>query len=227
MTYSIVACLPEEGLVGIAVATSPPAIGSRTPWLAAGVGAVASQGNTDPALGSEALALLDAGRDPATVLASFAGRRHWATRQVGLIDRQGRSAAHTGDLTEPEKGHRTGRGYAVQGNHLASPQVLPAMEKAWLDSDGQLLESRLLAALIAGRDAGGDKSGTRSSALRVMAGGPNARTDLRVDWQDDAAHDAVDELGVLLALWQPLIAFYERRPNEPDLGSWEDWRGLR
>lgn len=226
MTYSIVAADPAQGLLGIAIATSPPAIGSRAVHLRAGVGAVASQGTTDPALGREALDLLAAGIAPPDVLTRLARHPHFDSRQLGLVDIAGHAAAVTGAATEPHRGHLCGPGHAVQGNHLASAAVLPAMQAAWQAGTALGFEARLLAALAAGRDRGGDRAGTRSAALMVVGPAPQPRTDLRVDWQDPAeGHgDAVDRLAALLALWAPLIGFYQRRPHDPSLGGWEQWK---
>lgn len=226
MTYSIVAADPAGGLLGMAIATSPPAIGGRAVHLRAGVGAVASQGTTDPALGRKALDLLAAGAEPDHVLARFARRAHIETRQLGVVDVTGRAAAFTGEATEPHRGNLSGPCHAVQGNHLATALVLPAMQAAWLDGAELSFEARLLAALTAGRDHGGDRAGTRSAALMVTAVNQQPRTDLRVDWQDAAkgGGDAVDHLAALLALWTPLIEFYQRRPHDPALGGWEQWR---
>ena len=224
MTYSIVAADPAQGLLGIAIATSPPAIGGRAVHLRAGVGAVASQGNTNPAVGALGLDALAGGEPPAAALAGLSGRAHFATRQIGVVDAAGVSAGHTGTATEPSRGAICGPGFSIQGNHLAGEDVLPAMQAAWLAGEALGFEARLLAALAAGRDRGGDRSGTRSAALKVVGASPQPRTDLRVDWQPDPADDAVAALARLLHLWQPLIGFYLRRPNEPDLGAWDAQR---
>ena len=134
-----------------------------------------------------------------------------------------RVAAHTGTETEPEGGHLIGDGLCVQGNYLTSGSVLPAMRDAFLASAGTAFESRLLVAVAAARDACGDKSGARSAAMKVFGTGRFPRTDLRVDWQVAPGRDSVDALAELVALWQPLIPFYERRPHDPTLGGWEDW----
>lgn len=138
------------------------------------------------------------------------------------MDAQGRVAAHTGAETEAEGGHPIGEGFCVQGNHLAAAAVLPAMRDAFLASAGTAFESRLLVAVAAARDACGDKSGARSAAMKVFGTGRFPRTDLRVDWQVAPGRDSVDALAELVALWQPLIPFYERRPHDPTLGGWED-----
>jgi uncharacterized Ntn-hydrolase superfamily protein len=110
----------------------------------------------------------------------------------------------------------------VVGNHLVGGAVLDAMMQAWNASEGRAMEHRLLAALAAGRDSGGDHAGARSSALKVAVASGATRTDLRVDWAPDR-DDAVAGLARLVELWMPLTEYYLRRPHEPELGSWEEW----
>lgn len=222
MTFSILACEPERGLLGMAIASSPMAVGARCLHLAPGLGVAASQGLTDPALGPRLLGLLAAGATPEAALAALAGTPLLATRQLAILDAAGRGAAFTGDGPEPHKGGIIGPGFVVLGNHLASPQVLPAMREAFLAAAGEVLERRLMAALLARRDAGGDRAGCRSAAIRVGAAAP--RTDLRVDWAPGGgAADAAESLAALLRRWLPLIPYYERRPSDPSLGDWEAW----
>lgn len=222
MTFSILACAPEQGLLGMAIASSPIAVGARCLHLAPGLGVVASQGLTDPALGPRLLGLLAAGAAPEAALAALAGTPLLAARQLAILDAAGRAAAFTGAGPEPHKGELLGPGFVVLGNHLASARVLPAMREAFLARAGEMLETRLMAALLAGRDAGGDRAGCRSAAIRVAAAAP-PRTDLRVDWAPAGAADAAECLAALLRRWLPLIPYYERRPADPSLGDWEAW----
>lgn len=224
MTFSVLAFDPEQGLLGMAQASSPMAVGARCLHLRPGVGVVASQGNTDPALGPRLLGLLGQGVAPEAALAALEGTPMLQSRQLGVVDAGGRVAAFTGNGPEPEKGHLLGAGFVVLGNHLASARVLPAMREAFLDSRGQAFEARLLAAVVAGRDAGGDRSGCRSAAIRVAGRNPQPRTDLRVDWvPGGGTTDAVDALAALVGRWIPLIPYYQRRPMEPSIGDWEAW----
>src|SRR6478736_3149263 len=82
----------------------------------------------------------------------------------------------------------TGDGYAIQGNILAGEDVVLAMEAAWETTDDDApLGRRLLAALTAGDDAGGDSRGRQSAALLVVregagyGGHDDVAVDLRVD----------------------------------------------
>jgi uncharacterized Ntn-hydrolase superfamily protein len=166
-TFSIVACDRATGEVGVAVQSKYFSVGSVVPWAEAGVGAVATQAAGVAAYGPRALAELRGGAAPdealRRVLAEDAGR---ATRQLGLVAADGRSAAWTGAECQPWAGHRTGEGYAVQGNILAGEDVVGEMERAWLDTGGSL-PHRLVTALEAGQAAGGDSRGQQSAAIVV------------------------------------------------------------
>lgn len=188
-TFSIAAC-DAQGHCGVAVATHNLAVGgSGVAWAQAGVGAVASQFETNPAYGPRGLALMAAGKSPQQavdqVLAedgNFDGTTT-AERQVGMVDASGRRAQFTGAvaLASGWAGALGGEGFSVQGNGLAGEQVLLAMRDAYLAAPGMLAE-RLLIALEAGEAAGGQRSGRMSAALLVRAPGGYWRdTDLRVD----------------------------------------------
>jgi uncharacterized Ntn-hydrolase superfamily protein len=188
-TFSICAADPETGEVGVAVQSKYFAVGAVVPWARAGVGAVATQAAGVAAYGSRALELLSEGATPAEalagVLADDPGRE---TRQLGAVDAAGRASAFTGAECLSWAGHRTGRGFAVQGNILAGGAVVFEMEGAYLGATGSLAE-RLLAALEAGQAAGGDVRGQQSAAVvveRVGAAresreGVDRVCDLRVD----------------------------------------------
>ena len=224
MTFSVLAFDAAEGLLGMAQASSPMAVGSRCLHLRPGVGVVASQGNTDPALGPRLLDLLGCGASPEEALGTLAGVPMLKSRQLGLVDARGRVAAFTGEGAEPHKGQITGQGFVVLGNHLRGDRVLPAMQDAFLSHPKAPLEARLMAAVAAGRDAGGDKSGCRSAAIRVAGDAVQPRTDLRVDWvPGGGATDAVDALASLVLRWIPLIPYYQRPPSDPSVGDWEVW----
>ncbi len=204
-TFSIVAWDQATGDLGIAVESKFFAVGAVVPWARAGVGAVATQAFANTTFGPRGLALLAAGMSPATVVDSLLGgddgRDH---RQVGIVDARGRSAAATGPKCQVWAGHRTGPGYAIQGNILTGEDVVAAMEKAFLAGEGHL-GGRLLAALEAGQEAGGDSRGQQSAALLIVRakagyGGFNDRyCDLRVD--DHAA--PISELRRLYTMWLP------------------------
>jgi uncharacterized Ntn-hydrolase superfamily protein len=165
-TFSICAVDQDAQEVGCAVQSRYFAVGSVVPWAKAGVGAVATQAAGVAVYGPRVLALLEDGApDDALrgVLADDAARE---TRQLGVVAADGRAAAHTGAECLAWAGHRTGDGYAVQGNILAGEAVVTEMERAFLETGGSLAE-RLVSALEAGQAAGGDSRGQQSSAIVV------------------------------------------------------------
>jgi uncharacterized Ntn-hydrolase superfamily protein len=202
-TFSIVAADPEAGEVGVAVASKFCAVGTVVPHAVAGVGAVATQSFANTSFGPRGLELLAAGAHADEVLTVLLrddeGR---AQRQVGVIAADGTAATFTGDACLDWAGGRHGAGYAVQGNILAGEAVVADMERAFLESKGKPLASRLYAALVAGDAAGGDARGKQSAALLVVRDGAGygGYTDLAVDIRVDDHDEPFIELGRILEL---------------------------
>lgn len=226
MTFTIVARDKDTGLLGIAQSTNPLSVGARCPFIRANVGAVSTQAYTDPGLGPLAIELLALGHSPEKVIAELGeSDPGYAWRQIGIVDRHGRVAAHTGAEAKQHKGALIGDGYVVMGNLLLTDQVLPDMEKAWKDSAGELFEERLMRVITAGRDAGGDAGGHRSASLMVYDTEPYGRTDLRVDFapKKQGEPDAVDQLRRAFDVYKPMIPYYKVRPHNPSMIGWIDW----
>ena len=194
-TFSIVAYCEAEKAWGVAVASKFPAVGAVVPWAKAEVGAVATQSYARLSFGPDGLALMAGGLSAADALSRLLmddeGRE---TRQVALVDRRGRVAAHTGSQCHEWAGHKTGEAFSVQGNLLAGEAVLEAMAAAFSRAEGELAD-RLVTALRAGEYAGGDRRGKQSAAVQVVRpqggyGGDNDRyLDLRVDDADEPVKD--------------------------------------
>lgn len=201
MTFSIVGFDPDMGDVGIAVASKFPAVGAVVPWLEAGVGGVATQSFVNARYGPEGLDLLRRGEDPTTaadLLTTADDQRE--IRQLGIVDCQGGAATFTGNECLDWAGGVVGPGVAIQGNILAGPQVVAAMEEAWLATAGALLVDRLMAALLAGDRAGGDRRGRQSASVHVKrkGAGYGGATDQLVDLRVDDHVDPVPELQRLI-----------------------------
>jgi uncharacterized Ntn-hydrolase superfamily protein len=186
-TFSIVARDPETGELGVAVQSHWFSVGSIVPWAEAGVGAVATQSFVDPSYGKLGLELMRLGKSaPDALKALLAGDEARDVRQVAMIDAQGRVLAHTGSKDIQSAGHITGRDYSVQANLMLNDKVWPAMSHAFETTKGDLAE-RMLAALDAAQEVGGDIRGRQSAALIVVTGKPTGRPwadrlfDLRVD----------------------------------------------
>ena len=232
-TFTMIGRCEREGLLGICLTSSPPAVAARCVYLRANVGAVATQAYTDPGLGSLALRLLGLGYSPAKVIDEMKASDEWSGyRQHGVLDQNGRTAVFTGSNNLDWKGHVTGPNHIAMGNSLAGPQVVDAMAKAFLNSSEEILEERLLRAIEAGRNAGGERGSEKggpplSSGLVVYGRNAYPRTDLRVDLfpsQPGMAGDAVDELRRVFSEYKPLIEYYELRPRDPLMEGWRDWQ---
>ena len=215
MTFSIVAASPDGRSWGVAVASKFLAVGAAVPALEAGAGALATQAFANLGYRPQGLALLRAGLGAQQVVDAVTtadeGRAH---RQLGVVDVRRGSATFTGAECMEWAGGRTGDGYAIQGNILAGPEVVEAMERAWLEFDDPggatslALARRLLAALAAGDAAGGDRRGRQSAALVVVGldgavgegPGRGQGADVLADVRVDDSPAPVEELGRLLGL---------------------------
>lgn len=167
-TFSIVARDPATGEMGVAVQSHWFGVGRLVAWARAGVGAVATQAMVEVAYGPRGLALMAQGKSApetlAELLAADGGRE---LRQVAMVDAQGRVAAHTGARCIAEAGHIVGGAFSVQANMMLNDRVWPAMHQAYLQAKGDLAE-RLVCALEAAQDAGGDVRGQQSAAILVV-----------------------------------------------------------
>lgn len=217
MTFSIAALDRATGQIGVAVQSKAFAVGFRVPWARPGVGAVCTQASTNSAFGPEGLALLEQGHSPQEVLDRLLqgddGRK---VRQVGVLDASGRAANYTGPNCMSWAGGLAGDGWTCQGNILAGPQVVVAMATAYTSAAGPLAD-RLLAALQAGQEAGGDSRGMQSAALLVVGEGadhPEGKLmELRVEDHDSP----IEELSRLCQVHKRLEAKWS--------GEWVDYQG--
>ena len=186
-TFSIVAVDRETGEIGVGVQSKIVGVGAIGPWARAGVGAIATQAAANVRYGPVGLLMMEVGTTPEQTIEMLTGQDPGkAVRQVGIVSASGETATFTGEECNGWAGGKTGDGYAVQGNILTGEAVVDAMAKAYEETDG-LLAERLLAALEAGQEAGGDKRGKQSAGLLIVRegwgyGGLNDRfRDIRVD----------------------------------------------
>jgi uncharacterized Ntn-hydrolase superfamily protein len=169
-TYSIVARDPATGELGVAVQSNYFSVGTEVSWAEPGVGAIATQAIIEVSYGPKGLELLAQGVSPEQALEQLVTQDPGAPlRQVGVVDAQGRVAAHTGAACIPACSHALGESYSIQGNMLDSDEVLRAMGPAFEKAEGDLAE-RLMVALEAAERAGGDVRGRQSAALLVVSG---------------------------------------------------------
>ncbi|MEM9018074.1 MAG: DUF1028 domain-containing protein [Verrucomicrobiota bacterium] len=186
-TFSIAALDPETGEIGIAVQSKIVAVGAIVPFARAGVGAIATQSYANVGYGPLGIMALEASLSAEETLDLLVrdDPLH-SIRQVGVLSADGSGVAFTGKECQPWAGSKAGKNYVAQGNLLTGPEVIEAMVEAFEAAEGVLAE-RLLAALFAGEEAGGDRRGRQSAALLVVRtgwgyGGLSDRfRDLRVD----------------------------------------------
>jgi uncharacterized Ntn-hydrolase superfamily protein len=191
MTFSITARCEKTGMLGVAVSTARPAVGSLVPYVQSGVGAIATQALVNPFYGIDGIKLLADGKVPADVLEQLlASDPDRERRQCAVVDKDGKAAGFTGKDTVPWQGHKIGPQFVVAGNMLTGPETIDAMFETYQALENESLPERLLATLASGQEAGGDKRGRQSAALYVVAKEEYPLVDVRVDEH----HEPVQEL---------------------------------
>jgi len=213
MTWSIVA-RDAQGLLGVAVASRFFAVGALCPAVRSRRGALSTQALVNPLYARAGLELLDEGLDPAAIVerltAADPGRE---SRQLHVIDAQGRSARHTGRDCIAWCGHLAGDGYSMAGNMLAGPAVLDETERAYRDSARLPFAERLIAAMRAGEAAGGDKRGKQAAALLVHGAEDYPLLSLRVDDHPEPLAELERLYRVSLERFQPFVACLPTRAD--------------
>lgn len=213
MTYSILAKCPETGRFGMAIATYSVAVGQWCDGLDRYAGVTMSQAFVRPTNNSLALNLLRQGHSAKYVTDALVRDDDFASyRQIGTISSTGQVSCHTGENPRSWAGHHVGAGYVTMGNVLCGEKVVDAMARAYEAYASQAFEHRLLAALEAGRDAGGQSNGERrlaerSGALLVTASNEQAAVNIRVDLHERA----VDELRRVYEFCNLYAGYYRSR----------------
>ena len=213
MTFSVVGMCRQTGMFGAAVTTSSIGVGSRCPFARAGVGAVLTQHRTDPRLGPRGLELLAAGHSASQVMAALVQDNPtigW--RQLAIIDKQGETAYYHGDRISSIHAAAQGNAVCAIGNILRSEDVPQAMVEAFGQEPEAHLAERLLRALEAGLEAGGELKQVKSAALLVVHEQPFPLVDLRVELDPQP----LAELRFLWELYRPQLELYVRRAIDPD-----------
>ncbi|MFB6134394.1 MAG: DUF1028 domain-containing protein [Halanaeroarchaeum sp.] len=213
-TFSIVARDPEQEALGVAVQSKFVSVGSVVPFASADAGAIATQSFANVAYGPKGLELLRDGYDAETVVERLTAADDDAPeRQVGVVGRDGTVAAFTGEECFEHASDRQGETYTVQGNILENRETIDAMAETFETTEGGLPE-RLIAALHAGNDAGGDQRGEQSAALYVVKpeGGYDGKNDRWIDVRVDDHEHPIDELERVFRIYD--VTLLER--EEPD-----------
>jgi len=223
MTFAIAARCAETGRFGVAISTRALGVTARCPFIAPGVGVVVTMARTDPRLGPLGVNLLKLGYSAKRTLDEIAASDpNIERRQLCVIDRDGNAVARTGGKNTVWSGAVVEKNLVSMGNNLKSERTAGDMAKAWRAGAKLPFAERLLSALEAGRDAGGQNGGQNSSGLVIYDREIYPYYDLRVDAHDEP----VGELRRVFELYSPLADYYYGRPGDPEtFGREEEWLG--
>ncbi|MCD1618759.1 DUF1028 domain-containing protein [Salipiger marinus] len=212
MTFSLVARCAETGMFGMVISSSSPAVAARCAHARAGVGVVASQNVTDPALGPRVLDLMAQGiAAPEAVARVREASPFMEYRQILAVDATGATAVHSGENALGLWSSAQGQDAAAGGNLLAQEGVPQAMLDGFLATSGHLGD-RLIAALAAGLDAGGEAGPVHSAGLLLVDRLSWPLAELRCDWTEACPIAAVTEAW---AVYRPQMGAYVQRALDP------------
>lgn len=212
MTFSVLAHCPRSGKAGFCQATSTPAVGWRISDVVPGRGVVTVQAHGDYRLLQLAKRLMAFGHSPAKVLKDLSeDDKYFEFRQIAVIDCFGNVAVNTGKRARPWAGEVIGPGFVATGNVLVGEGVVQAMAHAYVAAGNEALEERLLRAVEAGRDAGGQEEGQTSCALVVYEKHEFPIVNLRVD----VSAEPIAEMRRIFDWFKPLIPYYVQRTLDP------------
>lgn len=210
MTFSLVARCADTGMFGVAISSSSPAVAARCAYTRAGIGAVASQNVTDPRLGPLVLDRLQSGMSTEAavgdVLDQFA-----PYRQILAINASGQTAIHSGGNALGIWGDASGKDVVAAGNLLSSEAVPQGLVNAFVQSDGHFGD-RLIAAMKAGLDLGGEAGPVHSAGLQICDNVSWPVVDLRCDWTEGCP---IEEIAAAWQVYKPQMAAYVQRALNP------------
>ena len=222
MTFAIAARCTKTGRFGVGIATLSPAVGGRCPHFAPNFGVVLTMAYTDPRLGYLGTDLLRMSYSAPKILkemeASDANVEHL---QLAVIDLDGNAVARTGAKDNKWCGAYTETNLVAMGNNLTSERTVTAMQETYKALENETLEERLLRAIEAGRDAGGQNGGQLSAALVSYGAKVYPYIDVRVDAHDEP----IGELRRVYEAYRPYITYYYDRPGDPERwGTKQQWK---
>ena len=213
MTFSISGFCQKTSMVGVAITTSSICVASRCPWVRAGVGAAATQNVTDPSLGSLMLDYLEEGLSVQQTIDKIVNEHKFINyRQLALVDSKGNCVSYTGSKTLGTNAVSESDCCVAAGNLLSSTEVVQAMTNNFTRNNNLHLAERLLSALQAGVDAGGEEGPVHSAGLKVAHQHSWPLVDLRIDWVED---NPITELMKLWRAYEPQMMDYNSRAIDP------------
>ncbi len=212
MTFSLVARCSETGMFGVAISSSSPAVAARCSYARAGVGAVASQNITDPTLGVRALALMEEGASASQAVEILKNTGAYIEyRQVLAVDKDGKTAIHSGPNALGTWAEAKAINVASGGNLLANDTIPQTIVDAFTSTTGHLGD-RLLAAMKAGLEAGGEAGPIHSAGLKLVDTVSWPVADLRCDWTDGCP---IENIAHAWEIYKPQLDAYIKRAIDP------------
>lgn len=213
MTFSLAGRCARTGMFGVVVTSSSPAVAARCAWARSSVGAACTQNITDPTLGNALLDLLESGLSAEDALRELTDNTdNVEYRQLSVVDAAGRSAAFSGAHTLGTNRTVNAPNVVAAGNLLSSEAVPQAMVSAFQANPDAHIGDRLLSALRAGVESGGEEGPVHSCGLVIVDNVQWPMTDLRVDWHDDP----ITELERIWTVWNPQAEEYVTRGVNPE-----------
>ncbi len=213
MTFSIAGFCSRTGMVGCAISSSSISVASRCAFAHSGSGVVLTQNITNPALGPQGLKYLGTGLSAEQSRARLKqADSHIAHRQLGILDTRGNSATFSGDKTLGIHATAQGKECLAMGNLLANTSIPQTMVESFVSSADLDLPTRLLNALQAGWQQGGEMGPVHSAGLLVYLNQSWPAVDLRVDWDEEP----ITQLFSLWQIYQPQMNDYLLRAENPD-----------
>ena len=212
MTFSLVARCEETGMFGMAISSSSPAVAARCAFARAGVGSVASQNVTDPALGPLTLDLMEAGMTAPDAIAEVKARNNFIDyRQVFAVDRAGNTAIHSGPKSLGIWTQAEAPNVASGGNLLANDGVPQAIVEGYAEASGHIGD-RLIAAMRAGLAAGGEAGPVHSAGMLIVDKVSWPVAELRCDWTEDCP---IENIAIAWGVYKPQLDAYIQRALDP------------
>lgn len=226
MTYTVVARCPDTARLGIVIATRAPVVSSRCPIIVPNFGAASCQMISSQPLTQLCGKLMGLGYSAKKVVDELVSSDpHIEYRQIGVVDSAGNSAAYSGSIPEETGycGHICEKNFVAMGNAILTQNTVTSMAAVMSTRTDLAFADRLMAAIEAGTDAGGQKEGQFSGGIFVYGADQFAEIDLRVDY----AHEAVVELRKLYEFWKPLVPYFRERAYNPYMEREDHWLDKR
>ena len=212
MTFSLVARCADTGMFGLAISSSSPAVAARCSYARADVGAVASQNVTDPSLGPQTLDLMQLGLSAPDAISEIIKRASFIEyRQVLAVDKQGRTAIHSGPNSLGIWAQAQAENVASGGNLLDNDTIPQAIVDGFLSESGHIGD-RLIAAMRAGLAAGGEAGPVHSAGMKIVDKVSWPVADLRCDWTERCP---IENIATAWDVYKPQLEAYVQRALDP------------